>query len=53
MLFIVALSGHERYLADLANNWRTSPGPDGVAALRARHDIQQLTQLMTAAPPAG
>jgi hypothetical protein len=44
MLFIVAPSGDERYLAELGELLRTGPGPDAGAALSARHDIQQLTR---------
>jgi oxalate decarboxylase/phosphoglucose isomerase-like protein (cupin superfamily) len=53
MLFLVAPSGHERYLAELGELISSSPppGPAAIAALRARHDIEQLTPL-TVSPPA-
>jgi mannose-6-phosphate isomerase-like protein (cupin superfamily) len=47
MLFVVAPSGHERYLQELAGLIRTPP-PDqaAIAALRERYDIHQLTPLV-------
>jgi oxalate decarboxylase/phosphoglucose isomerase-like protein (cupin superfamily) len=53
MLFLVAPSGHERYLADLGELIRIRPDPEAVATLRARYDIQQLTPLIPFAAPAG
>jgi uncharacterized RmlC-like cupin family protein len=46
MLFQSAPSGHEDYFEELAELLRSSegpPDPDAVAALRRRHDIEQLT----------
>jgi oxalate decarboxylase/phosphoglucose isomerase-like protein (cupin superfamily) len=53
MLFLVAPSGHEEYLAELGELISTASPPDqhAIAALRARHDIQQLTPLVPAAGP--
>jgi oxalate decarboxylase/phosphoglucose isomerase-like protein (cupin superfamily) len=53
MLFIVAPSGHEEYLAELGELISTANPPDqhAIAALRARYDIQQLTPLVPAAGP--
>jgi mannose-6-phosphate isomerase-like protein (cupin superfamily) len=48
MLFLVAPSGHEHYLGELAD-LLARPGPPDQAAigqLRARHDIHQLTSLV-------
>jgi oxalate decarboxylase/phosphoglucose isomerase-like protein (cupin superfamily) len=48
MLFIVAPSGHELYLAELGDLLRAHPGgadQAAIAALRARWDIEQLTPL--------
>jgi oxalate decarboxylase/phosphoglucose isomerase-like protein (cupin superfamily) len=48
MLFVVAPSGHERYIEQLAD-LLTEPGPPDTAAianLRASHDIQQLTPMV-------
>jgi oxalate decarboxylase/phosphoglucose isomerase-like protein (cupin superfamily) len=48
MLFAVAPSGHEKYLAELAEMLEGQPPPDPAAIvdLRARHDIHQLTPLI-------
>ncbi len=48
MLFQVAPSGHEYYLEELAE-LLAQPGPPdqaAIVALRARHDIQQITPLI-------
>jgi mannose-6-phosphate isomerase-like protein (cupin superfamily) len=52
MLFLVSPSGHERYLQELTDLLAGSgpPDQDEIAALRARHDIHQLTPL-TVRPP--
>lgn len=46
MLFVVTLAGHETYLRELTRMLAAGP-PDQseIAALRARHDIHQLTPL--------
>jgi oxalate decarboxylase/phosphoglucose isomerase-like protein (cupin superfamily) len=51
MLFVVAPSGHEEYLAELGQLISTGNPPDqqAIAALRARHDIRQLTPLVAGA----
>lgn len=51
MLFLVAPSGHERYLQELAE-LIGKPPPDqaAIAALRERYDIHQLTPLVPARP---
>jgi oxalate decarboxylase/phosphoglucose isomerase-like protein (cupin superfamily) len=48
MLFLVSPSGHEHYLRELAELLAATQPPDqeAIAALRARHDIHQLTSLM-------
>ena len=64
MLFLVAPAGHEDYLAELGQLLASGqapggqpPTPEAVAALRARHDIHQITPLIpgriTAAHPGG
>jgi oxalate decarboxylase/phosphoglucose isomerase-like protein (cupin superfamily) len=48
MLFLVAPSGHEDYLDELARLLQSAegrPDPADVAALRRRYDIEQLTAL--------
>jgi oxalate decarboxylase/phosphoglucose isomerase-like protein (cupin superfamily) len=49
MLFAVAPAGHEVYLRELADLLAAGgpPDPAAVEALRARHDIHQLTPLRT------
>lgn len=47
MIFLVTPAGHEHYLRELGE-LLARPGPpdqDAIAALRARHDIEQLTPL--------
>ncbi|GAA0373942.1 cupin domain-containing protein [Microbispora corallina] len=53
MLFLVSPSGHEHYLRELTDLLAApgAPDPAEIAALRARHDIHQLTPL-TVRPPA-
>jgi oxalate decarboxylase/phosphoglucose isomerase-like protein (cupin superfamily) len=47
MLFVVAPSGHERYLRELAEMGRGgSPDPAAFAALNERYDIGQLTPMV-------
>jgi quercetin dioxygenase-like cupin family protein len=48
MLFLVAPSGHEHYLEELAELIAPPGPPDqaAIASLRARHDIQQLTPMV-------
>ncbi len=48
MLFLVTPSGHEQYLEELAGllGRPGPPDPSAVAAIRARHDIEQLTPLI-------
>ena len=50
MLFLVTPSGHEQYLREVADVLATGgpPDPDAIAAIRARHDIQQLTPMRAA-----
>jgi oxalate decarboxylase/phosphoglucose isomerase-like protein (cupin superfamily) len=51
MLFLVSPAGHEHYLAELGEIL-ARPGPpdqEAIAALRARHDIHQLTPLVPGA----
>lgn len=52
MLFHVAPSGHERYLQELADMLDGDGPPDqaALAALRLRHDIEQLTPLVPGRP---
>ena len=52
MLFLVSPAGHEVYLQELTELLATGgpPNPDEIAALRRRHDIEQLTPL-TVHPP--
>jgi oxalate decarboxylase/phosphoglucose isomerase-like protein (cupin superfamily) len=47
MLFLVSPAGHEIYLQELADLLAAGGPPDqaGIAALRRRHDIHQLTPL--------
>jgi len=47
MLFLVSPAGHEIYLQELAGLLAAGGPPDqaGIAALRRRHDIHQLTPL--------
>jgi len=47
MLFLVSPPGHEKYLAELGELLSAGGPPDqaAIVALRARHDIQQLTPL--------
>jgi mannose-6-phosphate isomerase-like protein (cupin superfamily) len=45
MIFLVTPAGHEHYLAELGELLATRPDQDAIAALRARHDIEQLTPL--------
>ena len=48
MLFLVAPPGHERYLEEIAE-LLAHPGPpdqEAIAAVRARHDIHQLTPMI-------
>lgn len=55
MLFQAAPSGHEDYFEELAELLKSSngpPDPEKLRAIRARHDIEQLTYLSTAAPAA-
>jgi oxalate decarboxylase/phosphoglucose isomerase-like protein (cupin superfamily) len=49
MLFLVSPAGHEIYLQELADLLAAGGAPDqaGIAALRRRHDIHQLTPLTT------
>jgi len=47
MLFVVAPSGHERYIQELADLVGGGPpDPEAIAELRRRHDIEQLTPLV-------
>ncbi|MEU3462816.1 cupin domain-containing protein [Streptomyces sp. NPDC006733] len=54
MLFLVSPSGHEEYLREIADVLGAGGPPDqaAIAAIRARHDIQQLTPL-TVGPRTG
>jgi oxalate decarboxylase/phosphoglucose isomerase-like protein (cupin superfamily) len=48
LLFLVAPSGHEAYLAEIGRTLAAAggrPDPDTIAAIRARHDIEQLTPM--------
>ncbi len=47
MVFLTAPSGHERYLEELGELISNPGGPDpgAIVALRARHDIHQLTPM--------
>jgi oxalate decarboxylase/phosphoglucose isomerase-like protein (cupin superfamily) len=48
LLFLVAPSGHEHYLAELGDILASAGGPPdqaAIAAVRARHDIEQLTPM--------
>jgi hypothetical protein len=47
MLFVVAPSGHERYIRELGELMGSGGPPDqaAIADLRRRHDIEQLTPL--------
>jgi hypothetical protein len=49
MLFLVSPAGHELYLQELSDLLAAPGQPDQaeIAALRARHDIHQLTPLRT------
>jgi oxalate decarboxylase/phosphoglucose isomerase-like protein (cupin superfamily) len=48
MVFLVAPSGHEHYLAEIGAELAAPhpPDPEVIAAIRGRHDIQQLTPLI-------
>jgi oxalate decarboxylase/phosphoglucose isomerase-like protein (cupin superfamily) len=52
MVFLVTPPGHEHYLAELADliTRQGPPDQDAIAALRARHDIQQITPLLPGRP---
>ncbi|MGE5133345.1 MAG: cupin domain-containing protein [Gemmatimonadota bacterium] len=52
MLFLVSPPGHETYLAEIGAllGQGGQPDPAAIAAIRARHDIEQLTP-MTVGPP--
>lgn len=52
MLFIVSPAGHEVYIQELSDLLAAGGPPDqaGIAALRGRHDIQQLTPLVNRPP---
>jgi oxalate decarboxylase/phosphoglucose isomerase-like protein (cupin superfamily) len=52
MLFLVSPAGHEIYLQELGDLLSASGPPDQaeIAALRARHDIHQLTSLTNHSP---
>lgn len=52
MIFLVTPPGHEHYLEELAELIRRPGPPDQaeIAALRARHDIRQLTPLVPGRP---
>jgi oxalate decarboxylase/phosphoglucose isomerase-like protein (cupin superfamily) len=54
MLFLVSPAGHEIYLQELADLLGAGGPPDqaGIAALRRRHDINQLTPLTNHPPGA-
>jgi oxalate decarboxylase/phosphoglucose isomerase-like protein (cupin superfamily) len=47
MLFLVSPPGHERYLAEIGEliGQGGPPDPAAIAAIRARHDIEQLTPM--------
>jgi oxalate decarboxylase/phosphoglucose isomerase-like protein (cupin superfamily) len=48
MLFLVAPSGHEQYLEEIAGllGRPGPPDPSAIAAVRARYDIEQLTPMI-------
>jgi hypothetical protein len=48
MLFQVSPPGHERYFEEMGELLADSAAPDqaAIAAVRARHDIQQLTPVI-------
>jgi oxalate decarboxylase/phosphoglucose isomerase-like protein (cupin superfamily) len=48
MLFLVAPSGHEQYLEEIAGLLGRAgpPDPSAIAAIRARYDIEQLTPMI-------
>jgi hypothetical protein len=48
MLFLVAPSGHEQYLEEIAGllDRPGPPDPSAIAAIRARYDIEQLTPMI-------
>ncbi|OHV40623.1 MULTISPECIES: cupin domain-containing protein [Pseudofrankia] len=52
MLFVVAPSGHEHYMRELGELLTAGgpPNPAEIVALRARHDIEQLTPLVPGLP---
>jgi oxalate decarboxylase/phosphoglucose isomerase-like protein (cupin superfamily) len=51
MLFLVSPPGHERYLAEIGAAGSGGPPDQAViAAIRARHDIQQLTPMIIGRP---
>jgi quercetin dioxygenase-like cupin family protein len=48
LLFLVAPSGHEEYLAEIGRSLAGAggpPDPEVIAGIRARHDIEQLTPM--------
>ncbi|MEB8336732.1 cupin domain-containing protein [Streptomyces endophyticus] len=54
LLFLVAPAGHEEYLAEMGELLASGDGPppaDGIAALRLRYDIEQLTPLVPGRRP--
>jgi uncharacterized RmlC-like cupin family protein len=53
MVFLTAPSGHERYLQEIADviSGPGGPDPDAIAAVRARHDIRQLTPMNSGRRP--
>ncbi len=52
MLFLVSPPGHERYLQEIGEliGQPGPPDPAAIAEVRARHDIQQLTPMVTGQP---
>ncbi len=51
MLFLVSPPGHERYLEEIGELiGHGPPSPAAIAEVRARHDIQQLTPMVTGQP---
>ncbi len=51
MLFLVAPSGHEHYLGELAELLARGPDQAAIADLRRRHDIHQLTPMLPGGRP--